>query len=189
MQEFDVNRREFVWGLAGAAATAWLAGHASELRAISAFAASAPADKPWEFFTPEQARDFDAISSQIVPTDETPGAREAHVVRFVDRYFATVFKEAAPTFRKDFDLLGDAVVKKTGGSRSFAALSNADQITFLTAFEKTNPVSFGHFRGSTMLGMFSDPIHGGNFNKVGWKLIGFDDRYSWTPPFGYYDRV
>jgi hypothetical protein len=40
-----------------------------------------------------------------------------------------------------------------------------------------------------MLGMFIDPIHGGNFNKVGWKMIGFEDRYSWTPPFGYYDRV
>jgi hypothetical protein len=40
-----------------------------------------------------------------------------------------------------------------------------------------------------MLGMFSHPMHGGNFNKVGWNLIGFEDRYSWTPPFGYYDRV
>jgi gluconate 2-dehydrogenase gamma chain len=189
MPESEVNRREFVFGLAGAAASAWLATHLPELRATAAYAASVAPEQPYEFFTDEQARDFDAISAQIVPTDDTPGAREAHVVRFVDRYFASAFKVAQPAFRNDFKLLADAVAEKTPGNRSFAALNDADQIALLTAFEKANPVSFSHFRGSTMLGMFSDPMHGGNFNKVGWKLIGFEDRYSWTPPFGYYDRV
>ena len=40
----------------------------------------------------------------------------------------------------------------------------------------------------TMTGMFAHPEHGGNFGKIGWKLIGYEDRYSWVPPFGYYDR-
>jgi gluconate 2-dehydrogenase gamma chain len=189
MAESGVDRRDFVFGLAGAAAGAWLATHASELRAIAVYAASVAPEEPYEFFTAEQARDFDAISAQIVPTDDTPGAREAHVVRFTDRYFATVFKDAQRLFRIDFKLLADAVEERAPGSRSFAALNDADQIALLTAFEKSNPVSFSHFRGSTMLGMFSDPVHGGNFNKVGWKLIGFEDRYFWHPPFGYYDRV
>jgi gluconate 2-dehydrogenase gamma chain len=189
MPEPEVNRREFVFGLTGIATSAWLATHLSELRGIAAYAESVALAEPYEFFTPEEAREFDAISAQIVPTDETPGAREAHVVRFGDRYFATVFKVAQPTFRNDFKLLADAVAERTPGNRSFAALSDVDQIAFLTTFEKANPVSFAHFHGITMLGMFSDPIHGGNFNKVGWKLIGFEDRYVWTPPFGYYDRV
>jgi choline dehydrogenase-like flavoprotein len=188
MSESGVNRRDFFFGLAGATAGAWLAAHGSELRVIAAYAASVAPEQAYEFFTPEQARDHDAISAQIVPTDDRPGAREAHVVRFADRYYATVFKNAQPVVRNDFKLLGDAVAEKTPGSRSFAALSDADQIAFLTAFEKANPASFNHFRGITMLGMFSDPIHGGNFNKVGWKLVGFEDRYSWAPPFGYYDR-
>lgn len=117
------------------------------------------------------------------------GAREANVVRFADRYYATVFKQAQPAVQHDFKLLGDAVAQMTPGSRSFAALSSADQIALLTAFEQTHPVSFSHFRGITMTGMFSHPVHGGNFNRVGWNLIGFEDRYSWAPPFGYYDRV
>ncbi len=189
MTESGVDRRDFVFGLAGAAAGAWLATHASELRAIAAYAASVAPEEPYEFFTPDQAREFDAISAQIVPTDETPGAREAHVVRFVDRYVATVAKDWQPGFQDAFKRLGDAVAEKTPGNRSFAALSDAEQIAFLTAFEKANPASFDRFRYLTMLGMFSDPVHGGNFNKVGWKLIGFEDRYSWAPPFGYYDRV
>ena len=183
------NRREFLFDLAGAAAGAWLAPHWLELRAVAAYAASAPANEPYEFLTPEQAREFDAISAQIVPTDETPGAREAHVVRFVDRALATVYKDVQPISQKAYKALGDAVAAKTPGNRSFAALSDADQIAFLTALEKADPPTFGFFRGGTMLGMFIDPVHGGNFNKVRWNMIGFEDRYMWTPPFGYYDSV
>jgi gluconate 2-dehydrogenase gamma chain len=183
------NRREFLFDMAGAATAAWLTSHGLELRAIAAHVVSAPADEPYEFFTPEQAREFDAISAQIVPTDETPGAREAHVVRFVDRYAATIGKAQQPGWQQAFKELGDAVAKKTPGNRSFAALSDAEQIAFLTELEQAHPWGLGGWRYFTMLGMFSDPIHGGNFNKVGWKMIGFDDRYSWTPPFGYYDSV
>ena len=28
---------------------------------------------------------------------------------------------------------------------------------------------------------------GGNKDKVGWKLIGFQDDFLYKPPFGYYD--
>ena len=37
-------------------------------------------------------------------------------------------------------------------------------------------------------GMFADPKYGGNVNKSGWKLLGFDDQFSWAAPFGWYDR-
>src|SRR5437868_6256477 len=124
------SRREFLFDMAGGATAAWLASHGLELRAIAAYAASARADEPYEFFTPEQAREFDAISAQIVPTDETPGAREAHVVRFVDRALATDHGNVRPLAQKSFKALGDAVATKTPGSRSFAALSDADQISF-----------------------------------------------------------
>jgi gluconate 2-dehydrogenase gamma chain len=189
MPESEVNRRGFVVGVAGTAGSAWLAIHGPELRAIAAYGASIAGEAPYEFFTPEQARDFDAISAQIVPTDDTPGAREAHVVRFVDRYLATVAKDQQPRLQNDFQLLGDAVAERTPGSRSFAGLSDADQIAFLADLEKSHPDRFEDFLDLTMLGMFSHPMHGGNFHKIGWKLVGFEDRSSWTPPFGFYDRV
>lgn len=189
MPEPDINRREFVTDLAEAAASVWLAGHLPELRTIAAYAASVPQQAPWEFFTAEEAREFDAVSAQIVPTDDTPGAREAHVVRFADHWMATIQQAGQPAFRDDFKLLADAVAARTPGNRSFAALSDGDQIALLIEFQKSQPQSFGRFRGTTMLGMFSDPRHGGNFDKIGWKLNGYEDRYSWVPPFGYYDRV
>jgi hypothetical protein len=36
--------------------------------------------------------------------------------------------------------------------------------------------------------MFTLPTYGGNRDGVGWKLIGFEDRHTFQPPFGYYDR-
>ena len=188
MSESGVNRRDFFFGLAGAGVGTWLVAHASELGAISAHAASVTPDEPYEFFTPEQARDFDAITARIVPTDDTPGALEANVVRFVDRFLATVGKDDQPEMKNHFKLLGDAVAEKTPGSRSFAALNDAGQIALLTQMEKSHRGVFGDFRYYTMLGMFSHPMHGGNFNKVGWKLIGYEDRASWEAPFGFYDR-
>jgi hypothetical protein len=37
--------------------------------------------------------------------------------------------------------------------------------------------------------MFSNPVHGGNADNVGWKLIGYDNALNWKQPFGYYDGV
>ncbi len=55
-------------------------------------------DKPFRFFTPQQAADYEAFASQIFPTDDTPGAKEANVVRFVD--FA--LSEIEPQNKQDF---------------------------------------------------------------------------------------
>jgi gluconate 2-dehydrogenase gamma chain len=51
--------------------------------------------------------------------------------------------------------------------------------------EKTEFFGAVHFL--TMAGMFADPVHGGNRNRVGWKMIGFEPKAVHHPPFGYYD--
>ncbi len=38
-----------------------------------------------------------------------------------------------------------------------------------------------------MYGFLGNPSYGGNRDHVGWKLIGFEDRMAFQPPFGYYD--
>ena len=37
-----------------------------------------------QFFTPEQFRNLDTYTAILIPTDETPGARETHVAQFID---------------------------------------------------------------------------------------------------------
>jgi gluconate 2-dehydrogenase gamma chain len=56
----------------------------------------------------------------------------------------------------------------------------------LTAIEKSP--FFNTVRTHTVIGFFASPVHGGNQDKIGWKLIGYDDSLNFRPPFGYYDE-
>jgi gluconate 2-dehydrogenase gamma chain len=183
-----MQRREFVDRIATTLAATLGAARWSELTVAGAFAATVPAAAPWEFLTAEQARLLDTITSHIVPTDDTPGAREARVVRFIDHAFATFLKDS----QKDLTETLSDFVEFTSHYRpdgvSFLELSPREQVDALRDLERIKPDVFEPLRGLTMLGMFTHPEHGGNFGKIGWRLIGYTDQYSWAPPFGYYDR-
>ena len=68
--------------------------------------------KPFRFFTPQQAADYEAFASQIIPTDETPGAKEANVVRFVDFALSEIEPQNKQDFAKALEAL-NAQAKKT----------------------------------------------------------------------------
>jgi Gluconate 2-dehydrogenase subunit 3 len=57
----------------------------------------------------------------------------------------------------------------------------------LTAMERTP--FFSLVRTHTITGFFASPVHGGNYNKAGWKLVQYDDSLNHKPPFGYYDAL
>jgi gluconate 2-dehydrogenase gamma chain len=71
------------------------------------------------------------------------------------------------------------------GSASVIALTSDQQIELIRAIETTD--FFELLRTHTMYGFLGNPSYGGNRDRVGWKLIGFDDRMAYQPPFGYYD--
>ena len=134
------------------------------------------------YFTREQAADVDAIASQIYPTTDSPGAREAQVVYFIDLALVTFAQDKQTAYAQGFaDLAG-----RTGG-KAFASLPPDQQLALLTAIE-TTPF-FKTVRDHTIMGMFASPQHGGNFHKIGWQQIGFDDSLNFRAPFGAYDKA
>jgi gluconate 2-dehydrogenase gamma chain len=186
----EVSRRAFLAGLGGSFAAVWLAAETHDLLAAGAHAARAGRQSPrppFQFLTAEHGADLEAMSAQIIPTDDTPGAREAHVVYFMDQALATYAKQLREPVTKGLTELR-ARSTKMFRAKSFASLGNAQQITLLTALEKEKSPFFETIRGATIAGMLANPEYGGNTNKLGWKMIGFDDRFSWGPPFGWYDR-
>jgi gluconate 2-dehydrogenase gamma chain len=186
----EFNRRDFVSALGGIGVSAGVAVEPSVLRPIVNFVAQAKPQDKYDVLTPEQVRELDAITATIVPTDDTPGAREAKVVRFIDRSLGSWAKDQKGQVEGALKTLGDFVGKRRRGNRSFAAVPAAERAKMLEDFEKAHGGEFnGGFWFPTMCGMFANPSYGGNENKVGWKLVGFDDRFSWQAPFGYYDRV
>ncbi|MBL5902328.1 gluconate 2-dehydrogenase subunit 3 family protein [Serratia fonticola] len=74
----------------------------------------------------------------------------------------------------------DAYSKKTAG-KVFAELDGAQQDALLQKFESGEAefaqlpakLFFSYLLQNTREGFFSDPIHGGNKEMVGWKLINF----------------
>jgi Gluconate 2-dehydrogenase subunit 3 len=187
--EYQVwTRRQFLTDAGSTLGTALVAAQWPAIAAAYGHAASGvanPANAAFHFLSEDEARDVDAIAAQIIPTDDTPGAREAGAVYFIDRSLSTWAAGVADPFRaglRDFRTGFSAVHR----SQIFAAADAATQIAYLTQVDRTE--FFKNLRQLTLLGMFALPSYGGNKDGAGWKLLGFEDTHAFVPPFGYYDR-
>ena len=149
-------------------------------------AAQLSGEAKMSFLSAAEAADVEAVAAQIIPTDDTPGAREAGVVYFIDRALATFLSQLASDYRAQLAEFQAAFREQHPGAASFASLPSEEQVEYLKTVDRTP--FFDTTRLLTLLGMFSMPAYGGNRNGVGWKLIGFEDRHVFQPPFGYYDR-
>jgi gluconate 2-dehydrogenase gamma chain len=184
------SRREFLLSSLSGIGAAWAVANYAGIEDASAFAQqSARTGQPatFAFFTPAQAADVEAMAAQIIPTDSTPGAREARVIVFVDRILSTFEKDAQADYTKGLGELSTQTRQLYPSATSFAALPSDQQIKVLTAMEKTP--FFNLVRTHTITGFFAAPVHGGNANKAGWKLVNYDDSLNHKPPFGYYDAL
>ena len=185
----DNPRRSFLLSGGGILASSWIA---SQWPAIAAahdhaeHAASIPTPASYEFLSASEAADVDAISAHIVPSGDTPGAHEAHVVFFIDRALATFFGGLAPAFRTGLADFQSSFRNAYPDAASYAAASLEHQHAFLVTADQTP--FFETMRLFTLVGMFSNPKYAGNYQQSGWKMIGFEDQHVFAPPFGYYDR-
>src|SRR5450631_1336368 len=183
----DNSRRSFLLSGGGWLTGAWIVAHLPGIAAAAHHAEQVPADLSgahWQFFGEGDGVDVEALCSQIVPSGATPGAREAHATYFIDRSLATYFAAMAPEYRKGLGEFQSRFLAANPG-RAFGAASPEVQMAFLKTADRTP--FFETTRMLTVLGMFSSPKYGGNYQGAGWKLMGFVDQHAFAPPFGYYD--
>ncbi len=131
------------------------------------------------------ADEIEAIAAQIIPTDDTPGAREAGVIYFIDHALNTFDRDQQDDYRTGLADLQTKRLAMFPGSQSIAALTSGQQLALVRAIENTP--FFETIRTHTILGFLATPDEGGNRNMVGWKLLGMEGRMVYEPPFGYYD--
>lgn len=151
--------------------------------------------------------------ARIIPTDHEPGAREAGVIDFVDRYlsgiefiyakpdgagFERLSGKQADAWRRRIDRLReiysdgiarlDSLCRATFGVE-FRSLDERRQDDALIALERQSALGEGPALQQTLAetdleflpllvlhtrqGFYSDPIYGGNKDRVGWEVIGF----------------
>jgi len=187
MKEHALSRRDALRSLsaiAGVTALNWAeiarAGH----DAHAAVQSAGPIE--YTLLVPADVADVEALTSQIIPSDETPGAREAGVTYFIDRAMGSFMAHWRPSFMAGLAGFQAAARAAHPQAASFAALSPDQQTDFLHTVEKTP--FFEQARLLTCCGMFASPAYGGNRDNVGWNLLGFEDKHIFEPPFGYYDR-
>jgi gluconate 2-dehydrogenase gamma chain len=182
------------------------------------------------FFDAHQWAAIEAATARIIPTDHHPGAREAEVVRFIDRYVAgTDFVYASPRGDgflrmegKELEVWGDRAARRqrvyTEGilqldglsrkafGRQFVDLTDDEQdavLEELSGAPKPPPFSldtvavaasglptanvpvsddaidfFAMLVLHTRQGFYADPVYGGNKDRIGWRVIGFDGPRS-----------
>jgi gluconate 2-dehydrogenase gamma chain len=182
MTDTESSRRKFLAGSASGISAAWLV--ANWPAGVEA-AETAHRSGGFAFFTPAQAMEIDAMAAQIFPSDETPGAREAQAIYFVDLALVTFAQDQQGAYTQGLADLQARTKQMFPSAASFATLSPEQQVQLLTAIEKSP--FFRIVREHTIMGMFCAPQHGGNYKKVGWKLIEFDDSLNFKAPFGAYD--
>lgn len=141
----------------------------------------------YENITAQQAVEFGAIADQIIPEDETPAATQIGVVYFMDAALGGFMAEALPVLTQGLDDLQQKASSVDAQIERFSELSFDQQTELLKSQEDTPFFEAIHFL--TMCGMFCLPEYGGNRDKAGWELLGFDHRHVWQAPFGYYDRA
>lgn len=179
----DNNRRDFLKGGAALAGSSLMRLSAPSLAALAQAACSAREEAAvFEILQPEEAREFEAIAARILPTTATPGAREAGVIWFFDRSFAT-FNASSLEFARS--ALAEFLAGIEGGA-IFSALDEAAQDAYLETQDQSEFFELMHFM--TLCGFFAMSKYGGNRDDVGWKLIGMEPGMrAYESPFGYYD--
>jgi len=140
-------------------------------------------DSQWRFFTNSEALLIDAVSEQIIPTDEWPGGRDSGVTNFIDKQLVGPYVRFQLKYRK-----GIAAFQETCEARfqkKFEDLDWDEQTVFLEIIEAGNlkePVWAGGFdreffsmvRDHSMQAYYGSPIHGGNKNKMSYKMLKLD---------------
>lgn len=179
------------------------------------------------FFSAHEWATIEAATARIIPTDHHPGAREAKVVRFIDRMLAGtqfIFPAADGVgflrmegleerawqerieSRRRFYREGIARMDELAHERDgvpFVELDDEAQDAVLEALSEAprpapvtlvaaddtglggapagnQPVNedflefFPLLVLNTRQGFYGDPVYGGNENRVGWGVIGFD---------------
>jgi len=207
------SRRQFLLDSVVAASATWIGAHwpaalAAAQHAHNAAQQARPSAKSsaapkFDFFTPKLAAEIESITARIIPSDETPGAREAGVVYFIDRALVTFAKNDQKLYTAGITEVQALVRKMFPGIERFSAASETQQDEVIATLDQSGiygrrpfvdrPIGqtfFETLRQHTIAGFLIDPAseRRGNRDGVGWALIGREREHMFQPPFGHYDK-
>lgn len=200
----DLNRRDFLLRSCSSLTAIWVSSHWPSLVSAATharLAVQAPESAKLSFFTPAQAVEVDAITARIIPTTDTPGAREAGAVYFIDRALTTFAVDQQTAYREGLPELQARVHETFPAVEKFSSATPEQQDEVLHTYDPANVKpsrrgarggGAGNFfetvRLHTIAAFLLDPDAGGDAKGVGWAVIGREREHMFHSPFGYYDK-
>ena len=136
------------------------------------------------FFSVKEIKLVEAISEQIIPTDNWLGGKDAGVVNFIDLQLIGPYRRFQQDYRKGLTALQNTCENKF--QSKFENLSWDKQTDVLKKMEAGNlggdvwskgfnKYFFELLRSHCLQGYYGSPRHGGNKNFVSYKMIGIDE--------------
>jgi len=206
----ELDRRLFLSRTVAAAGATWAAASWPAVLAAAEHAhraAASPDTQKLEFLTAAEAKEVEAIAACIIPSDGSPGAREAGVVYFIDRALVTFSSDEQKTYREGLPEIQKRLQQLFPAATVFSAATPEQQVAVLESLDEVgskNPPRrpranfiagsatqfFEIVRAHTLAGFLIDPEtdRRGNRGGVGWTVIGRLPEHGFQPPFGYYDK-
>lgn len=126
---------------------------------------------PLKVLTAAEGQLVEALCDRIVPADESPGAKQAGVLYYIDRQLAGPLQRFTQSYRTGLAEFAEACQDKTG--RAFVELTAEEQTEFLRRVERG--AFFQMVVDHTMQGFYGSPAHGGNHDEASWKMLNIVD--------------
>jgi gluconate 2-dehydrogenase gamma chain len=200
----DLNRRDFLLRSCSSLTAIWVSSHWPSLCSAATharLAVQAPETAKLSFFTPAQAIEIDAITARIIPTTDTPGAREAGAVYFIDQALTTFAVDQQTAYREGLPELEARAHEIFPAVEKFSSATPEQQDEVLHSYDPANAkpsrrgargIGGGNFfetvRMHAIVAFLLDPDAGGDPKGVGWTVIGREREHMFHSPFGYYDK-
>jgi len=182
-----MQRRSFLAWIAGLAAV--IVARLVPFRLLSdrtraSSEAAQPADEPFAVFTSEQAITMEAMLERLLPSNVppgTPGARETHVLRYLDRQLAGPrFPQYRDVLRQGVTVLDD--IARGRRAVRFHELPAHEQDELLRSIQRGDnfgrpAASIRFFQVTLTLaleGHWGSPRYGGNHDQLAWRSVGID---------------
>jgi len=148
----------------------------------------------FKFFTPYQATVIEEVTSLIIPSDNSPGAREAGVVFVIDNSMSEN-NRLQTLYLQGIEWL-DLMSKMLSGENSFLDLNQDEMIEILNIADQKKSLLYKEAniprvdRDKNIGSLFFDNLVRQTFNifytsDLGWKVVGYHGPPQWAGNLNY----
>lgn len=141
---------------------------AAAVATLSGAAGCGGARGAWRFFKDREARSLEALLEWLIPEGDGPGAREAGVIRYIDRQLTTHFRRHQKAYRNGIA----GIERLAGGCLADAPLERQEEVVRELERSHAGQPFFEIVLAHAMQGFYGNPRHGGNREFVSWRMLG-----------------